>query len=86
MDDSFVIIKRDTVSAFHETLNSIYPKIPFTIETESNGQIAFLDTLFSRKNDKITIEVYRKPTHTDNYLDFNSHHEKKHKISTASLF
>ena len=36
------------------------------------------------KMGKITIEVYRKPTHTDRYLDFNSHHEKKHKISTAS--
>ena len=84
VDDSFVIIKRDAISAFHDTLNSIDPKISFTIETESNGQIAFLDTLVSRNNGKITIEVYRKPTHTDRYLDFNSHHEKKHKISTAS--
>ena len=84
VDDSFVIIKTDAISAFHDTLNSIDPKISFTIESESNGQIAFLDTLVSRKNGKITIEVYRKPTHTDGYLDFNSHHEKNHKISTAS--
>ena len=83
VDDSFVIIKRDAISAFHDTLNSIDPKISFTIETESNGQIAFLDTLVSRNNGKITIEVYRKPTHPDRYLDFNSHHQKKHKISTA---
>ena len=27
--------------------------------------------------------VYRKPTHTDRYLDFFSHHHKRHKISTA---
>ena len=60
VDDSFVIIKRDAIP---HTLNSIDPKISFTIETESNGQIAFLDTLVSRKNGKITIEVYRKPTH-----------------------
>ena len=37
-----------------------------------------------KKNGKITIEVYRKRTQTDRFLDFNSHHEKKHKISTAS--
>ena len=41
VDDSFVIIKKDSVSAFHDILNSIHPKISFTIETENNGQIAF---------------------------------------------
>ena len=72
----YVIIKRDSVSAFHDSLNSIDPKISFTIETENNGQIAFLDTLATRKNGIVTIDVYRKPTHTDRYLDYSSHHEK----------
>ena len=84
VDDSFVIIKKNSVSTFHDTLNSIDPKISFTIETENNGQISFLDTLLSRKDGVVTIDVYRKSTHTDRYLDFYSHHEKKHKISTAS--
>ena len=66
------------------TLNAVDPKISFTVETENNGQISFLDTLITRKNEAVTIGVYRKPTHTDRYLDFNSHHELKHKISTAS--
>ena len=84
VDDSFVIIKKNSVSTFHDTLNSIDPKISFTIETENNGQISFLDTLVSRKDGVVTIDVYRKSTYTDRYLDFYSHHEKKHKISTAS--
>ena len=82
VDDSFVIIKEHSVSNFHDTLNAVDPKISFTIETEDNGQIFFLDTLITRKNGAVTIAVYRKPTHTDKYLD--SCHELKHKICTAS--
>ena len=43
----------------------------------------FLDTLISRDNGKFLVDIYRKPTHTDRYLDFHSHHDRKHKISTA---
>ena len=60
------------------------PHISFTTEQENNGQIPFLDTLIYRKTGTISINIYRKPTHTDKYLDFNSHHDKKHKVSTAA--
>ena len=65
VDDSFVIIKKDAISFFHNTLNATDPKIFFTIELENNGKIAFLDTLVSRRNGVVVIDVYRKPTHTD---------------------
>ena len=84
VDDSFVVIKKDAVSPFHDTLNACDPKISFTIEHEKNGQIAFLDTLVTRRNGVAVIDIIRKPTHTDRYLDFSSHHAKEHKISTAS--
>ena len=58
--------------------------ISFIMEKESNEQISFLDTLVSRKYGFIVIDVFRKLTHTDRYFDFNSHHEKKHKIRTVS--
>ena len=70
--------------SFHDTSNSIDPHISFTFEHENNCQISFLDTLVSRDNGKLIINVYRKPTHTDRCLDFHSHHDKNHKISTAA--
>ncbi|XP_068697769.1 uncharacterized protein [Montipora capricornis] len=84
VDDSLVIIKKDAVSSFPNALNASDPKISFTIELENNGRIAFLDTLVSRGNGVVVIDVYRKTTHTDRSLDFSSHHDIKHRISTAS--
>ena len=72
VDDNFCIIKRNAVNSFQTTLNSIDPHISFTIEEESDQQIAFLDTLVSRKDNAITIGVYRKATHTDRFRFFFS--------------
>ena len=83
VDDSFCIIKRNAVDSFHNTLNSIDQHISFAIEEENNNQIAFLDALVTRKDNVPIVDVYRKPTHTDRYLDSFSHHDKRHKISTA---
>ena len=35
------------------------------MEEEINGDVAFLDTLLKRDNGKISVLVYRKPTHPD---------------------
>ena len=40
--------------------------------------------MITRNSGTITTNVYRKPTHPDRYLHFKSHHDKKHKISTAA--
>ncbi|XP_078384814.1 uncharacterized protein LOC144667294 [Oculina patagonica] len=51
------------------------PSIRFTMETESDSKLAFLDTAVSREPDgRLTTSVYRKPTHTDQYLAYDSHH------------
>ena len=42
---------------------------------EKDNKLAFLDTTVSREPDgRLTISVYRKPTHTDQYLANDSHH------------
>ena len=71
VDDVFSIMKKYGVSTFHDELNS---HVSSTIEHETDGPIAFVDTLISRNSGTITTNVYRKPTHTDRYLHFKSHH------------
>ena len=82
VDDSHVCVRREHVDEFHSHLNSINTNIKFTIEIESEGSIAFLDTKTTRQDDgSITVSVYRKATHTDCYLNFKSHHHPQHKHS-----
>ncbi|XP_068736460.1 uncharacterized protein [Montipora capricornis] len=81
VDDSHVCLPKEYVQEFHAQLNSINPHIQFTSEAESDNGLSFLDTTTVRANGRIPVHVYRKPTHTDNYLDFYSHHPAQHKRS-----
>ena len=81
VDDSHSCLKKDQFDEFHKHLNSINPNIQFTLELEnSNGQgLPFLDTITSRRDTEIQVDVHRKLTHTDRYLDFLSCHPLCHK-------
>ena len=57
VDDVFSIIKKNTVTTFHNLLNSIDPHISFTIEQEHEGRLAFLDTLTTWNNGTIFLAV-----------------------------
>ena len=54
------------------------------MEEESNRELAFLDTLLKRNNGEIFVLVYRKPTHTDQYLCYSSHNQASRKKSVVS--
>ena len=51
---------------------------------ESNGELAFLDTLLKQDNGEISALVYRKPIHTGRYLHYSSHHPTSCKESVVS--
>ena len=75
VDDTFTILDRGNVDRFLQHLNNQQPSIRFTMETENDHKLAFLDTAVSRKpHGRLTTSVYRKPTHTDQYLAYHSHH------------
>ena len=66
-----------------EHLNKVDPSnsLKFTYEEEQDGAIPFLDTLIMRKPDgSVKLCIYRKKTHTDQYLQFSSHHPLDHKL------
>ena len=81
VDDTHTKQKKAYVQEFTDHINSIDPDIKFTIEKEESGSLAFLDTNTIRQSDgTLKATVYRKPTHTDQYLDFKSAHPEEHKL------
>ena len=75
VDDTFTVLGKDYVHGFLQHLNSQQPTIRFTMEIEKDNTIPFLDTSVSRdSNGLLTTTVYRKPTHTNQYLAYDSRH------------
>ncbi|KAK5648206.1 hypothetical protein RI129_003099 [Pyrocoelia pectoralis] len=83
VDDTFVIWNHglDSLHLFLKHLNNIHPNIQFTMECEINGRLPFLDILISKTDSlNLSFSVYRKPTHTDRYLNKLSNHHPCQKI------
>ena len=76
VDDSHTCLRKDQVDEFHQHLNSINPNIQFTLELEDTKgrETPFLDTITTRRGTQLEVNVYRKPTHADRYLDFNNNY------------
>ncbi|CAH8565869.1 unnamed protein product [Schistosoma haematobium] len=74
MDDILIMRDKDfDVYRLLDKLNGVQDDIVMTYESESNGQLAFLDILLSRRDDdNIRRSVYRKPTWTGQCLHFHS--------------
>ena len=85
VDDTFTIMERDFIQAFLDHLNNQHQRIQFTIELEEDNQLPFLDTLVCVENDRtISTKIYRKKTHTNQYLHFNSNHHTRQKVGIVS--
>ena len=83
VDDTFTIIELSQKNVFLEHINSIDEHIQFTAEDQrSDGAMLFLDIQITPgKDGSLSTSVFRKPTHTDLYLQWDSHHTLTSKYS-----
>ena len=80
VNDTCVILKKDQAADFTSHISQTDPNIKFTMEPIKGWQNALLAHWnFSVPDGSLKLKVYRKPTHTDQYLNFKSHHPLEHK-------
>ena len=86
VDDTFVVIKKCHQEEFFHHINSIEDSIQFTAENiQADGTLHFLDVLVIPQPDgSLSTAVYRKPTHTNQYLQWDSHDAISAKYSVIS--
>ena len=73
VDDTFLLFRsKDHVEKFKNYLNKQHKNIKFTSEIEENGLLSFLDIKISRENNKFVTSVYRKPTFSGVFTNFES--------------
>ena len=85
VDDTFVIMKKCHREEFLQHLNSVDKNIQFTAEEPgTEGALPFLDLLIKTDQEgRLHTTVYRKPTHTDQYLHWDSLHPVSSKYSVV---
>ena len=66
----------DDLELFVWLLNGIESKVQFTLEIEKENFLPFLDVGMTKCGGKLITKVNRKPTHTQQYVHWNSNHPK----------
>ena len=86
VDDVHSTTRKDQVNQLKEHLNSIDPHTKFTMELSGTDGLPLLDTLTKPTANFIESTVYRKPTHRDRYLDYNSNYPISAILSVIHTF
>ena len=86
VDDTFAILQQSQREEFLQHSDSVDLSIHFTTEeAKQDGFMPFLDTLVTPQDGgTLRNSVYRKPTHTDLYLQWDSHHNLAFKYSVIN--
>ena len=82
VDDIFCLFNTELnkILKFQERINNWHPNLKFTLEIETNQQLPFLDVLVIKKANQFETTIYRKPTHTDLYMLYDSNQPRRYKL------
>jgi len=85
VDDIFIVYDSTTTDIVKvlDSFNKLIPSIKFTMERETNNRINFLDITITKEHDKLTFDIYRKPTTTDSIIQYDSCHPTEHKLAAV---
>lgn len=83
VDDILAIIKKDDAEEILSKLNCYHPKIQFTMESECENQIAYLDTKLHHIGNSIKFDWHAKSTSSGRIMNFNATQPKSQIINTA---
>ena len=75
VDDTFLIFNGTArqLSTLKNSLNAVNDNIQFTMETEVNNELNFLDLTITKQHNNLKFGIYRKPTTTDVTIHADSH-------------
>ena len=80
VDDTFLLFSSEShVKKFYRYMNTRHDNMSFTYECETDDRLAFLDVLVSREGSQLVTSLYRKPTFSGLYTNFNSFIAGKYK-------
>jgi len=69
----------DSFDKILHAFNVQHSRLQFTLEIERDNRISFLDLSFINDDGRLIFDIFHKPTFSDRYLSYYSHHPINHK-------
>ena len=79
MDDILRSIRKDAIEDTLSEINNLHPKLRFTVETEQDGELSFLDMKLINLNGHLSSIWYNKPTYTGLIMNYHLLAPKRYK-------
>jgi len=88
VDDIFIIYNENITDIEHvlSSFNDITPSLNFTLEREQENKLNFLDLSIIKTTDKISYDIYRKPSTSDIIIPKDSCHPTEQKPAAIRYF